>query len=178
MTACFIDSGLEHGNFLNSDISQGRVLTQLRCGGIINKGLLQIYYWICQWKNFENQSTFGEVMGNIIVACFLLTHGVVCINGKPYRQYKYRASTSTRWHFTFVLCCHSNEIRALIANMPNRAQLGGNPTILPSYIQVHAVWECGEGHTDRQTRMTNIHFASSTTHAKCNNTDFTLFYGL
>ena len=37
MTACFIDSGLEHGNFLNSDISQGSVVTQLRCGGIINK---------------------------------------------------------------------------------------------------------------------------------------------
>jgi len=38
MTACFIDSRLEHGNFLNSDISQGSVVTQLRCGGVINKG--------------------------------------------------------------------------------------------------------------------------------------------
>jgi len=37
MTACFIDSGLEHGNFLSSDISQGSVVTQLRCGGIVNK---------------------------------------------------------------------------------------------------------------------------------------------
>ena len=40
MTACFIDSGLEHGNFLNSDISQGNVVTQLRCGRIINKGFV------------------------------------------------------------------------------------------------------------------------------------------
>jgi len=40
MTACFIDSGLEHGNFLNSDISQGSVVTQLGCGGIINKGFV------------------------------------------------------------------------------------------------------------------------------------------
>jgi len=31
MTACFIDSGLEDGNFLNSGISQGSVVTQLRC---------------------------------------------------------------------------------------------------------------------------------------------------
>jgi len=38
MTACFIDSGLEHGNFLNSDVSQGSVVTQLRCRGITNKG--------------------------------------------------------------------------------------------------------------------------------------------
>jgi len=36
MTACFIYSGLEHDNFLNSDISQGSVVTQLRCGGITN----------------------------------------------------------------------------------------------------------------------------------------------
>jgi len=36
MTPCFIHLGLEHGNFLNFDISQGSVVTQLRCGGIIN----------------------------------------------------------------------------------------------------------------------------------------------
>jgi len=40
MTTCFVDSGLEHGNFLNSDISQGSVVTQLRCDGIINKGFV------------------------------------------------------------------------------------------------------------------------------------------
>jgi len=39
-TACFIDLGLEHGNFFNFDISQGSVITQLRCGGIINKGFV------------------------------------------------------------------------------------------------------------------------------------------
>jgi len=26
---------------------------------------------ICQWKHFENRSTFGEVMGKAIVDCFL-----------------------------------------------------------------------------------------------------------
>jgi len=40
MTACFIDSGFDHGNFLNTDISQGSVATQLRCGGIVNKGFV------------------------------------------------------------------------------------------------------------------------------------------
>jgi len=77
-----------------------------------------------------------------------------------------RASTSTRWHFTFVLCCHSNETRAPTANPPNSVQLGALPTILPSYIRVCAVvWECGDGQTDTRTRVTNIHFAL--THAKC-----------
>jgi len=37
MTACFIDSDLEHGNFLNTDISQSSVVTQLRYGGIVNE---------------------------------------------------------------------------------------------------------------------------------------------
>ena len=44
----------------------------------------------------------------------------------------------------------------------------------PSYIWVRAVvWAYGHGQTDTQTdtqtRVTTIHFASSTTHAKCNN---------
>jgi len=77
MTACFIDSGLEHGNFLKSDIAQGSVVTQLRCGGIINKGFVANSLLNLKWKNFEDQLTIGEVMGNIIVGnCFLLTHSV------------------------------------------------------------------------------------------------------
>jgi len=48
------------------------------------------------------------------------------------------------------------------------AQLRAPPTVPQSYIRVRAVvWECGEGQTDTQTRVTTIHFASSTTHAKC-----------
>jgi len=43
----------------------------------------------------------------------------------------------------------------------------------PSYIRVRAVvWAYGRGQTDTQTdtqtHVTTIHFASSTTHAKCN----------
>ena len=33
--------------------------------------LLQIYHWVCQLKNFENQLTFGEVMGKSFASCFL-----------------------------------------------------------------------------------------------------------
>ena len=32
--------------------------------------LLQIYQWVCQWKNFENRLTFVEVMGKSLVSCF------------------------------------------------------------------------------------------------------------
>jgi len=51
---------------------------------------------------------------------------------------------------------------------------GAACTTTPSYIRVRAVvWAYGRGqthtHKQTQTRVTTIHFASSTTHAKCNN---------
>ena len=87
---------------------------------------------------------------------------------------------STRWHFTFALCCHSTKTCAQIANLPNSTQLGALSTIPSSYIQVRTVvWECGKRQTTRQTQtqtetqtktcVSSIHFASSTTHAECNN---------
>ena len=59
---CSIQLLFEHCDFLNIDISQGSVATYLRCSGILNIRLLQIYYIICQRKNFKNRLTFGEVM--------------------------------------------------------------------------------------------------------------------
>ena len=68
----------------------------------------------------------------------------------------------------------SNETHAPIANPPNSAQLGAASTTPPSNIRVRGVVSmCGRGQTytqtDTQTRVTTIHFASSTTHAKCSN---------
>jgi len=58
----------------------------------------------------------------------------------------------------WALCCHSNETRALIANRPNSAQLKGTRYHFTSYIRVRAVVrECGEGQTDTQMPVTNIH---------------------
>jgi len=72
----------------------------------------------------------------------------------------------------FALCCHSNATRAPIANPPNSAQLGGS---LYHAAKLHPGPFSSVGvrpRTDRQTqtRVTTIHFASSTTHAKCNDT--------
>jgi len=39
-TGCFIDSGLDHGIFWTLDISQGSVVTQLRCGEIVSHGFV------------------------------------------------------------------------------------------------------------------------------------------
>jgi len=36
----------------------------------LNTILLQIYHWVCQWKNYENRLTFGKVMGKSLVSCF------------------------------------------------------------------------------------------------------------
>jgi len=52
-----------------------------------------------------------------------------------------------RW----VLCCHSNETRASIANLPDSAQLEGTPTIPPAKIR--SVQYCGNAARDRQTHI-------------------------
>jgi len=76
----------------------------------------------------------------------------------------------------FALCCHSNATRAPIANPPNSAQLGGIPY---HYSKLHPGPCSSVGmrprtnrqtyrQTDTQMRVTTIHFASSTTCAKCN----------
>jgi len=71
-----------------------------------------------------------------------------------------------------ALCCRSNETRAPSANPHNSAQLDGTPyhssKLHPGPCKI--AWKCGEGqtHTDTQTRVNNIHFASATPHAKCN----------
>jgi len=58
---------------------------------------------------------------------------------------------------------HRLQIRPIAHNY------GASPTTPPSYIRVRAIVRaCGRGQTHTQTRVTTIHFASSTTHAKCN----------
>jgi len=93
---------------------------------------------------------------------------------------------SNRWHLAFALCRHSNETRAPTANPPNSAQLWGTPYHSPK-LHSHTTgpcrsvgmwWGTEDRQTDRQTHVTTIHFALSTTHAKCKNRVFhqTIFW--
>ena len=70
----------------------------------------------------------------------------------------------------FALRCHSNATRAPIANRPNSAQLGDSlyhaPKLHTGPCSSVGVRPRTDTHTE--TRVTTIHFASSTTHAKCN----------
>ena len=72
-----------------------------------------------------------------------------------------------------ALCCHSNETRAPIANLPNSAQLEGTPYHSP---KLHLglcssvwMWWGMDRQTDTQMTIANIHFASAMPHVKCNN---------
>ena len=71
----------------------------------------------------------------------------------------------------FALCCHSKSTGAPIANPLNNAQLGCSlyhaPKLHPGPSSV-GVRTRTHRQTDTQMRVTTIHFASCTTHAKCN----------
>ena len=70
----------------------------------------------------------------------------------------------------------SNETCAPTANLPNSAQLAGrpyhSPKLHPGPCRSVDVLSRTDTHIDRktdtQTRVTSIHFTSSTTHMKCN----------
>ena len=69
-----------------------------------------------------------------------------------------------------ALCCRGNETRSPIANPPSSAQLEGTSYHTP---KLHSGPRSSVGMrrgTDRhtETAVTNIHFASAATHAKCN----------
>jgi len=80
---------------------------------------------------------------------------------------RHKASTSTRLHFAFALCCHSNETRPPIANPPNSAQLQRAPyhcsRLHPGPCSSVGMRRGTDRHTDRhiQTAVTTIYFASS-----------------
>jgi len=67
-----------------------------------------------------------------------------------------------------ALCCHSNGTRALVANLPNTAQLEGT-TYHSAKLHLGPCSSVGmwQG-TDTQTAATTTHFASATSLAKCN----------
>jgi len=65
-----------------------------------------------------------------------------------------------------ALCCHSNETSAPIANPPNSAQQKG-PLPFPQPGPCSSVGMLRGTDRDTQTAVTNIHFASATSHAKC-----------
>jgi len=71
-----------------------------------------------------------------------------------------------------ALCCYSKETRAPIANPPNSAQLQGT-SYYSTNLHLGPRSSVGmrrgtDRHTDTQTAVTNIHFASATAHGKCN----------
>jgi len=71
MTACFIYSGLEHGNVLNTDISQGSVVSQLRCGGITNEDFVATLLMNLPvkefWKSVNIWRSYGQYYSGFLL---------------------------------------------------------------------------------------------------------------
>jgi len=52
------------------NISQGSVATHWCMLGSLLTILLQVSYWMCQWKNYENRSILSKDMNKCIVSPF------------------------------------------------------------------------------------------------------------
>jgi len=98
LSGSFLQAVLEHDDFLSTDISQGSVAMYLRCGGPLITILPEIYWWIFQWKNFENQLRFDAVTAVSSMSSFL-EHSVlwstnyytvidVCLVSKTYYKFE------------------------------------------------------------------------------------------
>ena len=76
---------------------------------------LHVYYWVWSWKNFENRSTFGEVMGKSSVR--FLTHGTLNEKQKSHRTsyFTHLSRSPQRIYFTT-----SEMLGIIIAGIINR----------------------------------------------------------
>jgi len=64
--------------------------------------LLQINHWVCQWNNFENGLTFGEVMGKSLV-CYFLTCVVTEFSLPLIPGYTFDNRHAVE--YVYLLCC-------------------------------------------------------------------------
>ena len=92
---CYLDQ------FLNNKVSQGSVVTRLRCGGIFNDHSVTQSLLSPKVKNFDNWSTFVEVMGKHLVSCFFFTYGVVYLRTISCHQCLHQVSRLQNKHS----CC-------------------------------------------------------------------------
>jgi len=130
---------------------------------------LQIYWWICQWKKFENRSTFGEVMDNIVVPCFFDSQ---CSFSSNFLIAKFWPIFGRPFVKRFALCYRSvvcpgpvcpvcpvcpgcpsvlsvSDVRALWPNSwtdQDENWHAGRPTCMPSFILIRpTIFLFGEG---------------------------------
>jgi len=72
---------LEHGDFSNTDISQGSVATQLRCGGIFKQDFVASLSLSLSAKEFwKSANIWGNYVHEFSVL-FFLTYGVLLVFG-------------------------------------------------------------------------------------------------
>jgi len=87
--------------------------------------LLQISHWVCQWKNFENRSTFGEVTDKSIVACLACFFDSQCSSNSMVHRHQLSGRPSyplAEWETYDMGCDGCDEIgRAVYKCIPTSA---------------------------------------------------------
>ena len=67
--------------------------------------LLQIYQWVCKWKNCENRLTFGEVMGKSLVSCFFWDTVYIWFSSTNRRNRKSPRGFESKYCLIYNVCC-------------------------------------------------------------------------
>jgi len=139
MTGCFIDSGLDHGIFLNFDISQGSAVPQLRCGEIISQGFVANLLVNLSVKEVWRSVNIWQSYGQYCSALFFLTYSVHVNFNFLFKEgpaYKYMSAYYTHDFTVFLYCwCVMFQINfvacqlfALALGFPYRTVLGPHRT--------------------------------------------------
>jgi len=105
----------------------------------------------------------------VFVGIYVTVITAIYVKLFPMELTRHRAITCSRWHFAFGAMLSLQRNPCTDCKSPNSAQLGDTPCHSPKLHQDPYSSVRMRLQTDTQTAVTTIHFASSTTHAKCNN---------
>jgi len=159
MTACFTDSHLEYGNFLNTDISQGSVVTELRYDGIVNDdfvaNLLMNLPLKEFWKSVNIWQSYGQYYSGLFfywLTVYILFSWIIVAVSKLCAFQLLQLATIHRWWCSETVN-HTADASALSC-LPNHPQehrrkaLWGYPDVSRSHSRSVCWWSDIVAHWD------------------------------
>ena len=122
--------------------------------------VLEIYYWVCQRKNFENRFTFEEVMGKSLVSCFFWITVYIpncCFFGTCYTTASF---IHHQWRRIYMVCSFkptfwhwwAHQVALEGAKTANLTKFG--VLIIPQIFGIYYCWFTGRQKPSIQQKLT------------------------